>query len=542
MAVATWHNPRWDALPCERMRGCSFAEEFLTLERMEQNAATITGATTADHGVVFDGTGTAEYVIVPQPGKFSVVIRFSTSIETIGTLLANAALIPGAAIDGFCVWVDSTGIRANHSNGVAIPTRCSVDIDYADGEEHTITYVVDMTGGAHHLYVDALDVDTQTTTINETIGEANAVYSGTMFTGTIYKARIFDATLSEGDHDVYSAGTLEALMETPWAAYRCDAFNDDTDGAYIWDRTIAQRDLEQADRVTSSQFVTLVLLPTPHYVFDGVDDYIINPNELPAAFTMTLAQSSSGYVGGTDYPLVVQVNDETLIDAAETPGGIAGNLHALVIHDKVLTPVELLCDEYAHMYWLYRGRAFGAVQRLIAEGVGVFSEFLDYPAYPWTDYAGDVVGVPTLITGGGEDGALFASATSNVEYPDAALLECVDVTILVLGTFAGSEAAGTIVDKGTNYKLLTNGNQIDFNGSTIAHTFADNESIAVVCKSGEKPMFYVDGVYIGEGTTAETPDDSDATVLNIGNNNEKNSPTAYPIKQVHIFNEALTGV
>ncbi|MCP4707074.1 MAG: LamG domain-containing protein, partial [Planctomycetes bacterium] len=85
------------------------------------------------------------------------------------------------------------------------------------------------------------------------------------------------------------------------------------------------------------------------------------------------------------------------------------------------------------------------------------------------------------------------------------------------------------------------GNQLDFNGSTIAHTFSNNEQIAVVVKSGEKPRFFVDGEYIGEGTTVETPDDSDATVLNIGNNNAKNSPTAYAIKQVYIFNKALTG-
>jgi hypothetical protein len=330
------------------------------------------------------------------------------------------------------------------------------------------------------------------------------------------------------------------------------------------------------------------------------------------------------------------------------------------------------------MYWLWRGRAFGAIQRLIVEDVCKFALFLDYPAYPYTDYAGDVVGtVSGTIGGGGVGGAWFqeptgselladgdmelvgvgswssglgaaltketssphggsrvlrvtkagaanASAYQNIlttsdiyringwargdgtavpgmliqggsalwvgtsssswqifnaaaaatgtliqfeknsvggtavdfddcsvykilndgylTYPDSADLECDECTILVHGDFAASVQPGTIVDKGTNYRLRTNGNQIDFNGSTISHTFANNTSIAVTAKPGEKPRFSVDGVYIGEGTTTVTPDSTDTTELTIGSNNEHDEATQYRIKQVHIFNEALTDV
>ena len=104
-------------------------------------------------------------------------------------------------------------------------------------------------------------------------------------------------------------------------------------------------------------------------------------------------------------------------------------------------------------------------------------------------------------------------------------------------------ADGPIVDKGTNYQLRTFGNNIELLAggtmSTIAHTFDNNESIAVSCKPGFKPQFYVDGVNIGSGDNVLTPDSTDATVLQIGNNNELNAPTAYAIKQVFICNKAL---
>jgi hypothetical protein len=542
--AATFSNPRWDALPCERMRGCSFADDFLTLKRSEQNDGVDSGSgNTADYGLTLTGSGWFVYDIVSQPSGFSVKIQFKTSATSSGaSLIGNANIVVGPLSDGFEIWVDADGVRANHYDGVGLPSNCYVDLAYADGAIHTVTYVVDMVGGTHSLYVDALAVNTQTTTISTEIGTSAAISVGRLFAGTLYKARVFDALLTEAEHDVYHAGTLETFMVKPWAVFRCNDFNDDTDGHYAWDRTTALRDLEKADRVTSSKFPVLASVPTDHYVFDGVDDYLTNPLTLPTNYTITAAKAAAGYAGGTAYPVIQQDNDTTFLTDLITEGGYSGLLNSLIIHDKVLTPLELLQDQYQHMYWLWRGRAYGAVQRLIVEDVCKFALFLDYPAYPFTDYAGDVVGTPTLITGGGTDGALFASATSNVEFPDSAALESDELSISIEGIFTGSVAAGTIVDKGTDYKFGTNGNQLVFNGSTIAHTFSDNEQIGVTGKDGEKPRFEVDGVYIGEGSSTITLDPTDTTVLNIGNNNEKNSPTAYQIKQVHIFNKALTDV
>jgi hypothetical protein len=661
------------------MRGCSFAEDFLSEERCEQNDGVFTDTGhVVFRGLALTGTSHLNYDIVSQPGGFSVVVRFKTgTVNAAGSLIANGT----AAVSGFWIYLTSTGIAANHSNGAVSGTLCEAPISYADNQEHTVTYVVDMAGGTHTLYVDGLTAVTEATAINEEIGDAAAIYfgvaAGIRLVGTILKARVFNALLTEAEHDVYHAGTLETYFNRPWAAYRCDSFNDDTDGDYIWDRGTNMRDLNKADRATSSKYPTLATTPSAHYVFDGVDDYLTNPNTLPSAYTITGAKSASGYAAGTANPVIQQHNDTTFLDDLDTEGGHSGNLHSLVIHDKVLSPIELLDDEYRHMYWLWRGRMFGALQRLFVEGACVFSLYPDYAAYPFTDYAGGVIGtVSGTLGGGGADGVWFqrptgselvvdndmeaagvgdwavvnaatltkdvtnphggtrclrvahngtsdpgarqtiltvsdlfratgwargdgtylpwvhtsgtviysgdtgttwksyskaftaatttltyysnASAAGNSEhddvsvfkilndgyltYPDSAALECDECTIVVYGDFSGAVQPGTIVDKGTNYKLQTNGNEISFNGSAIAHTFDNNESIAVSVKPGEKPRFSVDGVYIGEGTTVETPDSADATELTIGTNNEHDEATQYQIKQVHIFNQALTDV
>ncbi|NIS53120.1 MAG: hypothetical protein GWN94_18785, partial [Phycisphaerae bacterium] len=60
--ASTFSNPRWDALPCERMLGCSFADDFLTLERTEQNHGTDQGTGNSfDHGLTTDGNGYVDY-------------------------------------------------------------------------------------------------------------------------------------------------------------------------------------------------------------------------------------------------------------------------------------------------------------------------------------------------------------------------------------------------------------------------------------------------------------------------------------------------
>ena len=143
---------------------------------------------------------------------------------------------------GFIIWTDGDGVKANHVSGATVPTECAVDMTYADGEDHTLTYVVDMVGGTHSLYVDAETVDTQTTTINESLGDVAIMVSGdgsSNFDGSIDSIRIFDNLLTAAEHALYVAGDVTAFWDAPVAAYRCDSQGDDTatSGNKIWDRT-----------------------------------------------------------------------------------------------------------------------------------------------------------------------------------------------------------------------------------------------------------------------------------------------------------------
>jgi hypothetical protein len=537
--AATFSNSRLSALPCELMRGCSFAEDFITLTRIADNHGTDTGTgNAADHGLTTDGNGYIAYDIVPQPSSFSVVVQFSRSSLSSGVehLIYNGDFPAGG---GFEISIHGDYVRGNHSDGVLLPTRCQVQVDYSDGEIHTITYVVDMAGGNHYLYVDALDVVSQSTSVNSKIGDVNAINvasrAGTYnYTGTIHKARVFDAILTESEHDVYHAGTLTSFMNQSLAVYRCDDICNDTDGNKIWDRTLNLSDLYKADRTTTAAFPRF---DTDKYRFDLVDDYVSNWPTLPATYTVVAALSTPQL----PYPVITQENDSTLITSLSTGGDHWGFLHNLAIHTGVLTQLQLYHTEYMHLYNLWRGRAYGTYHRLITEDVCQLAMFMDAGNKVFNDYSPNLAaGVATLVTRDGANGCSFGSATSNVTFDHIAGLQCEAVSIVVFLTGV-TGVSSTLVDKGTNYKLRTTATHIDFNGSTIAHVVAAGDhQIAVTCKPGFKPRFYVNKAYIGEGSTTETPDDTDTTDLVIGNNNELNERCQHTLKQICICNKALT--
>lgn len=501
---------------------------------MLKNNATLVGTgQTISSGLATDGNGYVSYDIVAQASAFSVTLKFSASAVSTGILIGSSNLISGAAVDGFCIWVDSDGVRANYSDGATIPTRCEVDLGYADGTVHTVTYVVD--GANHTLRVDALTEDANAATITG-IGTTSAIVNngdGTNnFIGTIYRPRVFDVALSAEEHVMYRDVTdIRAFMDQPYSVLRCDEICDDTDGHYIWDRTVNLRDAEKGDRADSDTFPEF---ETDKYGFDSIDDYIKLVTR-PDDYTVTAALSTPE----APYPYISQANDTTLTADLEASGSHYGYLHSLIIHSAVLNAMQLLNDEYQHLYWLHRGRAFGFYHRAITEDTCQFAQFLDAGIAVFEDYSTHLShGVSTGVTRDGVNGCTF-SASGGVEFDHVAARQLARGTIAVLGNFDSSVAAGTILDKGVNYKLRTNGNQLDLNGSTISHTFADNEHIGVTFKDGFKPRFYVDGVYIGEGTSnfSESVGSTDVTV---GNNNERTENTAYSLRQIYLGDEPLT--
>jgi len=535
--AANFSNARNSALPCELMRGCSFAEDFVTLARIAENYGTDSGSgNTANNGLVTNGSGYLEYDVVSQAGDFTAVIRFSTTTTPVGNdyLISNYA-----SGEGFYIHLSSAGITASHDDGIAAPTACVLPLstlDYTDGEIHTITYIVNKTTGFHILYVDSETAKSQTTTAAGTTGASGNLFvasDGTNhFTGTIYKARIFDSVLTESEHDLYHTGSITSFMDEPLASYRCDSICDDTDGHKIWDRTLNLNDLYKADRVTSAAFP---VLHTDKYLLDLVDDYITNWPTLPAAYTVVAALSTPQL----GFPYIRQENDNTLIKELTTPGGFWGYLHSLVIHTGVLNQLQLYHTEYMHLYMLARGRARGLYHRLITEGVCKFVEFLDAGNYVFYDYASENPGIAHSVTRDDQNGCSFPSVDSHVEFDHDAAYNSNELTLGAYGDFATSQAACTLIDKGNDYKLMTNGNQIDLNGSTIAHTFANNEHIAATLKPGKKPRFFVDGVYIGLGSSTVTPSNN-STNLTIGNSNEHNHKSRYTLKQICMYDKALS--
>jgi hypothetical protein len=454
------------------MRGCSFADDFITMARIAANGGTSGGTgNSADHGLVTDGNGWIEYDLIPQPGGFAVVYRFSKTVAAgLNQSLIGNASVSSTTDTGFEIWLDADGVKANHSDGVTMPSACEVDFDYADGVTHTLMYVVDMTGGKHRLYVDALDVNEQSTTISTQIGDNNDLLIAYNFVGTSYNARIFDAVLTETEHDVYHAGTLKTSFWAPWASWRCNDFNDDTPGARIWDRTIAMRDLYKADRATATKYPTFTTdaLGQEYYYFDGVDDYITGLANLLAAltsYTLTAATSSAA----SPYPQVQQHNDNTLAADLETEGGYTGYLHGMVLHNGVLTQMGLYFDEYQHLYWLWRGRAFGAYHRLITEGVCQLAVFFDYAADYLQDFSRNLYSPSiTGLSQNGRDGTIWQTAGSKCRYNDTTVLRFKTGSI-ALYFKKSAFAVGTLVDKGLAYKLkildVAGDLALDFNGS-----------------------------------------------------------------------------
>jgi len=539
--VATFSNPRLSALPCERMRGCSFAENFITEAKMEENFATISGAGhSVNRGFVASGAEFITYDKVSQPDGFSVVIRFSTSLDhTNGTALISNHTPAG---NGFKIHLSSTGgaIKASYKNAGGWDAVCDVDVDYSDGEIHTVTYVVDMDGGTQHLYVDALDSDEQTASIDEEIGTTGSVLisggSGNKFTGTIYKARIFNSLLTEAEHDLYHAGDITAFWQSKTAAYRCDSFCNDSVGHYIWDRTTNLNDMDKGDRSDTDTFPTF---DTDKYSFDLVDDYVGGLPSLGSAYTTSAALSTPQL----PYPTIQQDNDTTLTALLTSSGQHWGYLHNMTLHSKQLTQLELYHAEYTQLYLSDRGRASRAYARLINEDVCKLAVFPGSDYYIYRDYSlHERQGQATLVTRDGLNGCSFPSATSNILFEHDSHFQMLRGTISLYGTF-DSPSSGCYVDSDLKYKLRYSAggtNYIYFSGSKIVYDLSDDDHIAVTFAEDAEPRFYVNGEYIGNGDAVVSPNDSDTDDVTVGNSTELNQRSTHAIKQVLIADDTLT--
>ena len=539
--ASNFSNPRWYSEPCERMLNCSFAEKFLSDGTIAKNFGTITGTINVDRGATAV-SGNIEYDIVTQPSGFSVVVKWSASalVSVDSRLIYNSAsLHAGTPGTGFSIWLDADGIKANCSTGTTAETPVLVDLDYSDGAIHTATYVVDMDGGTQSLYVDLLPVDTQSIALDEEIGSTLNVFNTETVGVTLTKAVILDGLLEESDHDVYYTDTLTSFAKKPFALYPCNEFCDDTYGNKIWDRTTAKNDLYKADRVASGKFPTF---DADKYFFDLVDDYVSNLSLPTGTYTNTGAISTPS----NTWPEIQQYDDSTLTDLLTTEGGFWGYLHSMGIHDGVLSPMQKLQDKYNHLYWLWRGRAYGAYHRLITEDTCKIAMFLDAGTNIYQDYSlTPKVGIATGITRLGSDGVSFPNADSNIRIPDDPSTRVKHGTIAFYGDFDTPQNGNFIQKQGCYDFLVAFGTTLRFVGftgtSSFAHTISNNEFLAVTFRDGEYPRLYVDGQFSGLGDAIITTDPTSTSDVYIGNYNALSYNCKYDLRQVYVGDEPLTG-
>ena len=529
--AATFSNPRWHALPCERMRGCVFADDFLSLAEVEKNYGTDTGTgNSIFYGLTADGNGYLEYDKVPIYSNLSVTFRFKTS-----SLASSQSYLVGSyGADGFAIWLTPTGLFANHSDGVAIPTACSIECSYDDEKEHTVTYTVDLDGGNHTLYYDT-ESDSQTTTASAsasgTFDGDNVILGGPYFVGTLYAVRMFDAILTEDEHAVYQAGKPDDFYKALYSCFRCDSVCDDTVGHYAWDRTPNIRDITLGD---GSAAATMPTQEDDHYLFDSASEYVQLPT-LPDDYTISALATYLPW-GLTE---LSQENDDTFSALIESAGSFSGYLHNLLITDSELTQLELYQAAYLQKYDFPRSRATGYFARLIHEGVmklcmlaGERGNGLDYSLNGNN-------GVLYDVTTNGVDGMDFPNAASHIEVTHDSSLQTREGTIFLYGVFDGT-SAGTWVDSGAKYKFYYNASLLILSGSNYGYSLSNNTSLAVTFRHLTKPRFYVDGYYIGEGSINTVISNVDTTELTIGNNNELNNRCQQTIKDVCIINKRLT--
>ena len=509
-------NPRLTAIECERRRGCSFAESFVSETKLALNDGVITGSgASVSRGITVDGTQHVDFDIIGSTLPATAVVKFSASEASDGILFGNANLISGTPADGFCIWVDADGVRATYSDGVSIETALEIDLNYADEENHVVTYSIG--SSSHALYVDGESVTASVSTSGP-IGATTALMccgDGTdNFIGTIYMVRLFDAELSDSEHLFYYGDFQKNWKSDAFAIWNCSSFGDDTDGNYIWERLDLELDLVKGDGSIASTFPSLASIgdgSVEYYEFDGVDDYVSGWPTMPSEYTVSLAKSDSYPDGTTE---IQQVNDDTVESLLTTPGSFSGNMHSLMIYDSELGTLQKYHLEHLQLARLRR-----------LDNIDAFSGRIirDLSAVLWCGYDTADTGDDDRSTYGQaitkvgatwDDGAEFASGQYFlVDYASEMQLD--EFTIHAVFDSPG----GCLCDRDTHFSIAASGSVLwQISGSvTPAFDFWPLFSATFVFKKGEKAQVYHDGIWVAETTTVVSMTEISTSDIRIGN-------------------------
>ncbi|MGD9209257.1 MAG: hypothetical protein PVI90_00705 [Desulfobacteraceae bacterium] len=82
--------------------------------------------------------------------------------------------------------------------------------------------------------------------------------------------------------------------------------------------------------------------------------------------------------------------------------------------------------------------------------------------------------------------------------------------------------------------------EITINGSSFSFPAIGYRTLAISCKNGEKPLFYLNGRFAGQGDSIATVSSAGAGQLTIGNNTARNNPFSSILKKLSIYSTSLS--
>jgi hypothetical protein len=82
--------------------------------------------------------------------------------------------------------------------------------------------------------------------------------------------------------------------------------------------------------------------------------------------------------------------------------------------------------------------------------------------------------------------------------------------------------------------------EITINGSSFSFPAIGYRTLAISCKNGEKPLFYLNGRFAGQGDSIATVSSAGAGQLAIGNNAARNNPFSSTLKKLSIYSTSLS--
>lgn len=329
-------------------------------------------------------------------------------------------------------------------------------------------------------------------------------------------------------------------QSVPLYKLNCRSFGNHT--AKICSSLDPDDDLTKGDGVTAATYPTFVATDTDtgtpsHYVFDGVNDYVGNWPTMPTEYTVVAV------VDDGRGPELWTCNDDTIKNALDVSGAWTGSLYRLAIFDEVLDAEQIAFLKYRWLSMVPRGGCRGIENRLILEESCIAAyRFVDGDADDRTDNGHD--GTETDVTYS-DDGAEFALDTSAITVPYGADLQ---LSAEISVAFVARLENRKIIARGINYEINITTTPARFyfkasGASSVVLMYSgitlDSElhHYAMTCVSGEKFLLWMDGTYIGEGTSASTLGTATDDLI-IGS--MQSTGQSGTIKTLQIFNRVLT--